>query len=630
MFAKCGSVIAALGLMAAMASLSHAQPATSAASGEGVMAPAGQVPMQSQAQPPQVTPQERRLREEALKHVDLPGPPIPVEPGARAAPPKVAPTPRPITPGPRSEGGTASPGADNAPAPGDFVYFRATPQTWNTIGTATVAEPSVGNAGSIIFSTANWYNSYSLDGGQTFSFVDPRTEFPNLDGGWCCDQTVVYDRSHDQIVLQLLYLYSSSTGKGSYRTAFAPASAIGSGSWCYYDWNPQSFGLPSGQWLDYPEVALSNNFVWYSANVFNASNAWQSTVIWRIPLGPVSTCSSLGYNWFDVTDRFTFSLAQGATDTMYWFSNNSTSSLRTYHWAENSNTIFWNDIGVATWSDSGRVCTAPDGQNWCARADGSHGRTAWVANGIAGLMWNASQGGSFPFPYVDVARINVSNMTLIDQPIIWNPSFAWIYPGVGVDGRGHIAGTVQWGGGGSYPNTGNFIYDDFDATPPPWEVYLLAGSADGAGNWGDYYHSRPHGTNLYNWVATGETRLANGSVQAWYSWLGRRRDQTSLTVSVAGGGKVNTILAGGINCGSICNASFTPSTVISLAANAASGWTFGGWDGACSGTVNPCTLTISGTQSVTATFWTNGSVVPFPSAAAPQASAGPGGAPAAP
>lgn len=71
-----------------------------------------------------------------------------------------------------------------------------------------------------------------------------------------------------------------------------------------------------------------------------------------------------------------------------------------------------------------------------------------------------------------------------------------------------------------------------------------------------------------------------------------------LTVSKKGQGTI-TSNVGGINCGSVCNASYTSGTVVTLTAVAASGYTFKGWSGACSGT-GACSVTMTDVKSVTA------------------------------
>jgi len=105
---------------------------------------------------------------------------------------------------------------------------------------------------------------------------------------------------------------------------------------------------------------------------------------------------------------------------------------------------------------------------------------------------------------------------------------------------------------------------------------------------------------------------------------------STLSVSIIGnpGGRV-TSSPSGINCGSTCSASFAIGTPVTLTATP-SGWNFGGWSGACTGS-GSCAVTMNSNQAVTATFWTNGSVVPYPSpAGAPQVSGVPSPAPATP
>jgi RHS repeat-associated protein/uncharacterized repeat protein (TIGR02543 family) len=69
----------------------------------------------------------------------------------------------------------------------------------------------------------------------------------------------------------------------------------------------------------------------------------------------------------------------------------------------------------------------------------------------------------------------------------------------------------------------------------------------------------------------------------------------------SGAGTITSSPAG-IDCGSVCRADFAPNTVVTLTASPASGSTFGGWSGACTGTATACTVTLSQDWSVNATF----------------------------
>jgi uncharacterized repeat protein (TIGR03803 family) len=101
--------------------------------------------------------------------------------------------------------------------------------------------------------------------------------------------------------------------------------------------------------------------------------------------------------------------------------------------------------------------------------------------------------------------------------------------------------------------------------------------------------------NLYGTTFNGGTS-GNGLVFA----LNLETNAYTLSVSKTGSGTV-TSSPSGIDCGSTCSASFDAGTQVTLTASAASGSTFGGWSGACSGT-GTCTLMMNSNQSVTAAF----------------------------
>ncbi|MBK7001893.1 MAG: DUF1566 domain-containing protein [Rhodoferax sp.] len=75
-----------------------------------------------------------------------------------------------------------------------------------------------------------------------------------------------------------------------------------------------------------------------------------------------------------------------------------------------------------------------------------------------------------------------------------------------------------------------------------------------------------------------------------------------LAVSKNGTGTGTVIgSAAGIDCGSTCSAALASGTSVTLTATPATGSTFTGWSGACSGT-GTCTVSMGAAQNVTATF----------------------------
>ena len=79
-------------------------------------------------------------------------------------------------------------------------------------------------------------------------------------------------------------------------------------------------------------------------------------------------------------------------------------------------------------------------------------------------------------------------------------------------------------------------------------------------------------------------------------------NENSLTVSKTTGGRVASNPAG-IDCGSICKATFSSGATVALTPQPENGFTFSGWAGACSGSGN-CNVTLDGDKTVSATFTT--------------------------
>ena len=100
----------------------------------------------------------------------------------------------------------------------------------------------------------------------------------------------------------------------------------------------------------------------------------------------------------------------------------------------------------------------------------------------------------------------------------------------------------------------------------------------------------PDGTNVY---ATGASDIAE---------LARVPFRRTLTVSLAGSGSgAVSDGSGGIACPSACSHAYNEGTQVTLTATPASGSSFAGWGGACSGT-GSCQVTMNAAMTVTATF----------------------------
>jgi hypothetical protein len=123
------------------------------------------------------------------------------------------------------------------------------------------------------------------------------------------------------------------------------------------------------------------------------------------------------------------------------------------------------------------------------------------------------------------------------------------------------------------------------------------------------------GSYTWPWVdPTGATKLYTLPARARFDSGNLNPNTYPLTVTRAGtaSGTVTSSPAG-IDCDASCSALFDAGTAVTLTAAPASGSTFSGWSGACSGT-GSCQVTMSTALSVTATF----TLLPDPEPPAPK------------
>jgi len=386
-------------------------------------------------------------------------------------------------------------------APTDTITLIQNVQL-NDVATADTAshvcEPSAAINGSVVFYTGNWFAAISTDGGTTFKFVDPFTTFPNPVGmGFCCDQVVHYIKSIDTFVWLLQYTGDSS-GKNIQRVAYATTAQVRSGSWRYFDITPASLGLGSGIWLDFPDLAVGQNMLYMTTNCF-AGNVWRASAVARIRLssftsGTLSAARSVS------TTHPSLRVAQNCRTTAYFVAHNSTSSLRLFSWKESSATPTTKNLTVASWSDGPFSSTTPDGRDWLQRADSRH-TGATLAGNELWFAWGSAKGGANarPNPFVQIARINATTMTLIENINLWDPNSAIFYAGLSANANKEVGASYTIGGGTRFPThvvgiltgTGRQV-TTFTSTRGPSD-----------NKWGDYLTVRRNYPNQKLFCATG-------------------------------------------------------------------------------------------------------------------------------
>ena len=405
-----------------------------------------------------------------------------------------------------------------------------------------VNEPSVATNGSgSVLQTWNWWAARSGNGGASFSYMDPYVTFPASYGGFCCDQLAYYEPSRDLFIWILQYS-QGPTGDDAIRIAVANGAAgLAANTWHYWDLTTTQVNSPQ-DWFDQPKIGTSANYAYIEVSKYmKLTNDGDGSVLYRIPLDTLKNpAATLNFNWYQPT---TFSPApvQRAGSTMYFGSHLTTTTLRLYAWPESSTSVGTADIPNSNYPQhfpyscpkTGRSIATPS--DWCPRASGTGGyahddriNSGWVANGVIGFAWDASQGTvsggarpSFKYPYVHVLRINEATKTRIDEPIIYSPSYAVEWPSLTANAAGDLGGAVMWGGGAFEENCGAVVHDSRSG-PGFWEFHRLAGSSADTSQpkSGDYTTSRGVGSG---WVSACYTVRA-GSVHSQYFAYSRTSD----------------------------------------------------------------------------------------------------------
>lgn len=354
-------------------------------------------------------------------------------------------------------------GNAGAAAPGDMVVVQSTELNSNS---SLVPEPMAAAGATGVLAVWNWYAGVSVDGGASFSYVNPGTAFPSAAGGFCCDQLAIYDKANDQYIWILQYIADGSNNN-VIRVARAKGHVnLKNGNFSYWDYSAQYFGAASGSWLDHPKIAMTASHLYL---VMQEIGGGSRQIVARYSLSTLSSGGSLGATYFDAGASGAGPTAtSGSATTMYIAGHRSNTQLRVFSWPD-SGTLVFNDVNHTSYPTGFHNCSRAGGNatsNWCGRS-GDNVEAGAVAGGVITFGWNAAAGsggfGTFAQPYQHVVRINESTKALIDEPYVYNSTFAFHYFSLGVNAAGHLGGTYLWGGGssGNYLNCGILLRDGY-------------------------------------------------------------------------------------------------------------------------------------------------------------------------
>ena len=355
-----------------------------------------------------------------------------------------------------------------APTPGTLFIGRNS--VYNVVGDgrSTTAEPSIANSGAKWIGTQNWSRAFSLNSGSTWTAI-PDDTGPADAPFFCCDQDAIHDHGRDVTIYSILFLDSAQI-TGAVRLYVR--NAANTGNSCSYTIDPGA-----GKLLDYPHVAVGNNFLYLTANVITNGNSWTGARIYRLNLDQVATCVSATTNtitWTGSVGQVVWTPARSTTDTMYMVTIENTTQNRYFKWLESSPSMTSSLVTIGSSNYGTATCTGGTGShNWMADPLSTSSTGFQVRSALAqdhGVQYLATyytvnaNGTARPQAYAAGAIVQTSNMTLLNRADIFSTTTCFGFPDVAANSRGDLGLSIAFGSsktGGSAVQGYVGISDDY-------------------------------------------------------------------------------------------------------------------------------------------------------------------------
>ena len=374
---------------------------------------------------------------------------------------------------------------------------------------SSVDEPSVAAAGAVAMYTGNWYAARSADGGQTFQFIDPFTSFPDPPNlTFCCDQVVNYIPSIDTFVW--LLQYGPKTGPQAdniQRLAFAKSADVVAGRWNLFDITTDSLGV-AGQFMDFPDLAVGTNSLYVTTNLFTPAGQGSGAAVVRIPIASIDARAVTAQSFLSPDPSLnSFRVAQNCGTTGFFAAHTDNSTLRVWSWDESQATPAFTDVGIAPWiGGQGYQSVTPDGQRWLDRIDPRITGAA-LAGSELWFAWSVDSGSNNrPNAFVQIARIDSTNLTLLENINVFDLNAATAYGALSSNANNEVGISYMIGGAQQFPSHMVGIL-----TGTRKDVLVSAGERGTLdGQWGDYLTVRPVFPGRTLFAATGFTMKGPG------------------------------------------------------------------------------------------------------------------------
>jgi hypothetical protein len=264
--------------------------------------------------------------------------------------------------------------------------------------------------------------------------------------------------------------------------------------------------------MDFPDLAVGSSFIYMTTNCFGPDGKTVGSAVVRIPLESLKEGSSPTIEKFVSMDLFAFRVAQNCGDTAYFAAHKDTSTLSVFSWPKSQAVPTSQDVAVARWiGTNGYISRTPDGRRWLDRSDPRITGATFAAAPTGDEIWFAwgvdAGSNQHPQPFVQMARVNPQNMTLIENVNLFDMNSAICYAGLATNSNNEI-GVSYFIGGAVFPShVVGFM------TPPEDRKSVVVAKGErsplpddqGHFDWGDFLTVRPYFQKPGLFAATGYT-----------------------------------------------------------------------------------------------------------------------------
>ena len=426
--------------------------------------------------------------------------------------------------------------------------------TMRSAGVPPDPSAAAATADGVVLATYNTGISFSINGGQNFTDIplfSPQpgnpsrtTFFPQSDGGLCCDQVVIYLPNQNLFFWVLQYnpvtvcatncppatppapaATFRITQAPRLRVAWATPAAVTANfwnAWTYVDLTginvagvSSGLGIANNEWLDYPDLAWSNTFLYVGIDHGLPTPGKVYTgrrIVARLSLADITNpaATTVGYNFAELTGSNGLNkthFVQGAPGRIVVGSLDDSSTLRVFTWPDNEGSIRTTIIRISQIQQGGNYTSlAPDNSDWLGVSFPGNITGGVYRNVATGLGTpprdeylfafdaGANSGGGRPRAYLRLETLTPSsgnNYNVFSEYDVWNNDYAFAMGGLGTDGN--LIGITLAVGGGTvgFPQFSVGYKDDF-------VVYQVTNSnATQTIRFGDYVCNRPIAGGLF-------------------------------------------------------------------------------------------------------------------------------------